>query len=74
MKATEQRTYLSVDEFVKALGGRLSRNSTYSAIGAGTIPHVRIGKRILVPSDALDKLLEFQRTDSRRVVAANGSN
>lgn len=39
----------------KALG--LSRNSTYEAARRGDIPTIRIGKRILVPRAALQRLL-----------------
>lgn len=40
----------------KALG--LGRNATYEAIARGEIPSVRIGKRILVPRAALQRLLD----------------
>ena len=46
---------LTVNEAGKLLG--LSRNSSYAAIRRGEIPSVRIGKRILVPRAALQKLL-----------------
>lgn len=39
----------------RALG--LGRNATYEAVARGDIPSVRIGKRILVPRAALEKLL-----------------
>jgi hypothetical protein len=29
----------------------------YLALRRGEIPHVRIGRRILIPSDALDRML-----------------
>ena len=60
MAATEPRTYVSVREFLQAVDGRLSRNLVYAAIADGTIPSVRIRKRILVPSDAFDRVLETQ--------------
>jgi excisionase family DNA binding protein len=60
MQATEERRYVSVREFMEALGGRLSKNTVYEAIAAGTIPSIRVGRRILVPSDALDRMLEAQ--------------
>ena len=40
----------------KALG--LGRNSTYDAARRGDIPTIRIGRRILVPKAALNRLLE----------------
>ena len=36
---------------------RISRGSAYEAAKRNEIPTVRIGRRILVPSDALEKLL-----------------
>lgn len=41
--------------FFKELG--VSKNSGYAAIKRGDIPHVRIGKRILIPRAAGDRLL-----------------
>jgi len=47
---------LSVEAAGKRLG--LSRPSAYQAIARGEIPFIRIGRRILVPVAALDKMLE----------------
>lgn len=46
---------LSVEETAKVL--KIGRNSAYLAVKNGTIPSIRIGKRILVPAAALDKKL-----------------
>jgi len=54
-KKTEKLT-LTVDEAAQALG--LSRNSCYRAVETRAIPSIRIGKRILIPRFALEKLLE----------------
>jgi len=53
-KQLEAITY-TVEEAAKLLG--VGRNSAYEAVKAGQIPTVRIGKRILVPKIALEKLL-----------------
>ena len=53
--------YISVQEFLDALDGRLSKNTVYKAIAEGEIPHVRISRRILIPVNALDQMLEAQR-------------
>ena len=55
MEDSECRTY-SVREAARVLG--LSRNATYGAIYRGEIPALRFGQRIVVPKDALQKLLE----------------
>jgi len=44
-----------VEEAAKLLG--ISRNSAYEAARTGQLPTVRIGKRLVVPKVALDKLL-----------------
>ena len=53
-KKTEKLT-LTVDETARALG--LSRNSCYQAVETGALPSLRIGKRILIPRFALERLL-----------------
>jgi excisionase family DNA binding protein len=54
MKDSVCRTY-SVREASQVLG--LSRNATYGAIYRGKIPALRFGRRIVVPKDALQRLL-----------------
>ena len=50
-----EKIVLSVNEVAKLVG--LSRNSIYNGIRRGEIPGIRVGKRLLVPRVALDKLL-----------------
>jgi excisionase family DNA binding protein len=45
----------TVDEAAALLG--LSRNLAYAAVASGEIPSVKIGRRILVPRTALERLL-----------------
>lgn len=47
---------MSVEEAAEVLG--ISRGSAYQAVRMGEIPCIKIGKRILVPRIALDKMLE----------------
>ncbi len=47
---------LSVEETAKVLG--IGRNSAYEGVRTGQIPSIRIGKRILVPRIALERILE----------------
>lgn len=51
-----ERLTLTVPEVAALLG--LSRNSTYEAIAVGQIPSIRIGRRVLVPRAALERLLD----------------
>ena len=56
MENQPQRRTCSVPEAGAALG--LSRKTAYEAAKRGEIPIIRIGKRVLVPLAALNKLLE----------------
>ena len=49
-----RRTY-TVEEAAKLLG--LGRNACYDGVKSGQIPSLRVGKRLLIPRPALDKLL-----------------
>lgn len=55
---------LTVEETRKLL--RLSRGATYEAIRIGQIPSIRVGRRILIPRVALDRLLEGTDTNNTR--------
>jgi len=52
----ENRVVLTVEEAAEVL--KISRPSAYQAVQRGEIPIIRIGRRILVPVAALEKLLE----------------
>jgi excisionase family DNA binding protein len=45
----------TVPETAQLLG--VSRMTAYAAVRAGVIPSIRIGRRVLVPRAALDRLL-----------------
>ncbi len=49
------RKTLDVEEAAQVLG--LGRSAAYAAVRRGEIPSIRIGKRLLVPTDALESLL-----------------
>lgn len=51
-----QRLTMTVEQAAQALG--ISRAFAYEAVARGEIPAIRIGRRILIPRIALDKLLE----------------
>lgn len=52
--ATERRTY-TVDEAGELLG--IGRNTAYEAARRGEIPTIKIGRRLLVPRAALERML-----------------
>ena len=47
---------LTIEEAASALG--IGRSSAYEAARRGDIPAVRIGKRLLVPRAALERMLD----------------
>ena len=51
----DNRPVYTVMETAVLLG--LGRNSTYEAITRGQIPSIRVGRRVLVPSAALEHML-----------------
>lgn len=51
----EPKTY-SIEEAAQLLG--IGRNHAYEAAKRGEIPVIRIGKRLLVPKAALDRMLQ----------------
>ena len=50
----EQQTY-KVEEAAKMLG--IGRNLAYELVASGEIPSLRLGRRIVVPKGAFDRLL-----------------
>jgi excisionase family DNA binding protein len=52
----EERLTLTVEETAKLLG--IGRQLAYERVKTGEIPSIHLGKRILVPRRALEKLLE----------------
>jgi excisionase family DNA binding protein len=52
----DKRLTLSVEEAAKVLG--IGRNLCYDRVKTGEIPAIKIGRRLLVPRRALEKLLE----------------
>ena len=51
-----QSPVLTVEEARLLL--RLSRNSMYAAISRQEVPHLKIGRRILIPRKALERLVD----------------
>ncbi len=51
---------MTVEEAAEIL--RISRNTAYEAVKRGDIPSIRIGRRVLVPCTALEKMLRGEAT------------
>jgi excisionase family DNA binding protein len=56
MENQTERMTLTIPEAAKALG--IGRNAGYEAARRGEIPTIRIGKRLLVPRAALERMLQ----------------
>ena len=54
----EKKTY-TIPEAAEALG--IGRNAAYEAARTSQLPTIRIGKRILVPVVALERLLDLDK-------------
>ena len=52
-----QRLTVLVEEAGRILG--ISRGAAYARAGDGSLPTVRLGKRLLVPKSALQKMLQI---------------
>jgi excisionase family DNA binding protein len=52
-----QRLTVSVEQAGRILG--ISRGAAYARASDGTLPVLRLGKRLLVPKSALDKMLQI---------------
>jgi excisionase family DNA binding protein len=59
---SEERLVWSVEEAGRRLG--ISRAHAYELIARGEIPHLRLGRRLVVPKRAIELLLS--RADSDR--------
>ena len=53
----EGQRWSTVNEFLDAHKGHIGRSSLYERLRDRSIPSIRIGRKILIPSDALDRLL-----------------
>jgi excisionase family DNA binding protein len=60
-KQYKDRLCFSIPEVAKMLG--ISRGLAYELAGSGNIPIVRMGKRLLVPRVALERLLNQTEKD-----------
>jgi excisionase family DNA binding protein len=56
----QKRETLTVEEAAKRLG--IGRNAGYVAAQTGELPTIRIGRRILVPVAALERMLNPEKT------------
>ncbi len=67
VNVADRRT-LTVSECAKALG--VSLGTMYKVVNDGQVPVLRLGKRLLIPSAALDRFLSEARAKTEAVNAA----
>lgn len=58
MSATIDPRTITVEQAAAELG--IGRNQAYEAVHAGQIPSIRIGRRILIPKEAFERLISGQ--------------
>ena len=64
MNHAPAREWLTVDEWRRR--NLVGRDVTYRLVQRGELMHVRVGKRVLIASDALDQLATRQKGTVRR--------
>ena len=57
MTMETDREWLTVAKF-RERNPHLGKNLIYDAVREGRLPSIKLGGKILIPSDALDRLLE----------------
>ncbi len=55
----DRRTF-TVREAAQVLG--IGRDAAYAAVQAGTIPSIRVGRRVVIPREAIGRILAQGRT------------
>lgn len=58
----DSRYTITVEEAARRLG--IGRSLAYSLVREGSIPHLRLGYRIVIPVSALTRLLEDAQVDT----------
>ena len=58
---TQERKTLTVPEAAELLG--IGRGTAYESIRRGELPAIRLGKRLLVPVEALNRMLSAAARD-----------
>lgn len=68
--AVVKRVTITVEEAARILG--VSRGSAYEAVHRGEIPTIRIGKRLVVPVAALERMLGAEPTGAEPLAVVKG--
>jgi excisionase family DNA binding protein len=57
MAQPEIVAWTTVPRFLEAHKGLVSKNTLHEWIREGRVPHLKVGRKILLPEDALDRML-----------------
>lgn len=57
---TPEIEWLTPTEFLARHQGRFGRNSLYNWLAEDKLPHLSIGRKILIPSDAFQRMMARQ--------------
>lgn len=63
MNKNTEREWLTVKQFRERYPGLMGSNLVYEEVRTGRLPSIRLGGKILIPSDALDRALETKQGD-----------
>jgi excisionase family DNA binding protein len=66
------RRFLRVGDVADALG--LSRSRVYQLMEDGTIPHIRLGRSVVIPPDAWERWLAVKRDQALSAVKLLGTH
>jgi excisionase family DNA binding protein len=61
----------SIEDLAEILG--IGRSTAYAAVRNGTIPSIKVGKRVLIPKVSLHRLLSGQTAKNERRCAESGT-
>ncbi len=68
MQTGSEKETLTVEEIAEVLG--IGRGLAYRMAKSGEIPTLRLGRRILIPRQALAQLLGAQTAESKKLAGA----
>lgn len=53
----QEKKWYTVDEFIAANPGMFGKNALYDALRQNRVPSVKVGRKILIPANALEQML-----------------
>ncbi len=69
----QTRDWLTPTVFLARHKGKFGRNTLYNWLAEGKLPHIQIGRKILIPSDAFDRMLAGQAGEQQQEAPLPGA-